>query len=137
MLKERFKQLKNLEKAVEELNRDLDGIIVEGFSDKRAMRKLGFEGKIFQSAERSIEDLTEDVARGTRKVAVLTDYDSHGRKEAEKITHALQGRTDILISARKKFGEVLTYNDRHAIEDVEPLFSSWEDKFVDAALDRL
>lgn len=137
MLEERFKELKNLERVVETFNRDLDAIIVEGFSDKRVMEKLGFQGKIFQSAERATEDLAEDVGRGANRVAVLTDYDAHGRKEAKKITHALQTETDVIKSARKKFGEVLTYNDRHAVEDVAPLFNSKEEKFVDAALDRL
>ena len=47
MRTEDYKELKSLEKVVEKLDRDLDSIIVEGFDDKKVMRKLGFTGKIF------------------------------------------------------------------------------------------
>lgn len=129
--------MKQLEETVEKLDRDLDSVIVEGFDDKKVMRKLGFTGKIFLSAELSIEDLVEDVERGSEKTAVLTDFDSHGKKENQKIRHALQGRVKNSISAREEFGVQLTSNDRHAVEDVRVLFEDKEQKFVDAALSRL
>ena len=137
MRKEEFRELKQLEETVEKLDRDLDSVIVEGFDDKKVMRKLGFTGKIFLSAELSIEDLVEDVERGSEKTAVLTDFDSHGKKENQKIRHALQGRVKNSISAREEFGIQLTSNDRHAVEDVRVLFEDKEQKFVDAALSRL
>ncbi|MFB6115908.1 MAG: hypothetical protein ABEK10_00190 [Candidatus Nanosalina sp.] len=137
MRKEEFKELKQLEKVVEKLDRDLDSIIVEGFDDKKVMRKLGFTGKIFLSAELSVEDLVEDVERGSDRTAVLTDFDSHGKEQNQKIRHALQGRVKNSISAREEFGLQLTSNDRHAVEDVRPLFEDKDQKFVDAALSRL
>lgn len=137
MRKEEFKELKKLEMIVEKLDRDLDSIIVEGFSDRKVMRKLGFTGKIFMSAEMSVEDLVEDVERGSEKTAVLTDFDSHGKEQNQKIRHALQGRVRNSISAREEFGLQLTSNDRHAVEDVRPLFEDKDQKFVDAALSRL
>ncbi len=137
MNKQEYRELKRLERVVEKLDRDLDSVIVEGFDDRQVMRELGFTGKIFLSAETSVEDLVEDVERGSEKTAVLTDFDSHGKEQNRKIRHALQGRVKNSISAREEFGLQLTANDRHAVEDVRPLFEDKDQKFVDAALSRL
>lgn len=134
---EEFKSLKRLEREVEKIDRDVDSVIVEGFNDMKAIKELGFTGRIYMSAEKSVEDLTEDVIRGSETVAILTDFDSHGKEQNKKIAQVLQ--EDILVdfSARKSFGKELTSQDRYAVEDVIPLFSSWRDKFTDATLDRL
>lgn len=137
MDREKTRELQYLKETVSDLDRDLDAVIVEGKSDQRVMKKLGFEGRIFQSAERKIEDLSEDVGRAAETVAVLTDFDSHGRRQAKKITHALQEEVDVVNSARRSFGEQLGYNDRYAVEDVGPLLESKWEKFTDATLDRL
>jgi len=137
MRTELFKELKQLENVMDKLDRDLDAIVVEGFSDKLAVDKLGFEGKVFLSAERTTEDLAEDIERSSDRVAVLTDFDSHGKKQAKEISQELQGKVDVLSSARKQFGAQLTSNGRMAVEDILPLFEDKEEKFVDVALDRL
>jgi 5S rRNA maturation endonuclease (ribonuclease M5) len=137
MKTEDFKELKRLEMIVEKLDRELDSIIVEGYKDRQAMKKLGFNGKIFLSAERTIEGLVEDVARGSERTAVLTDFDSHGKEQYRKISQELQGKVKNSISSRKKFGKQLTSKDRRAVEDVRPLFEDKDQKFVDAALSRL
>lgn len=137
MRKEDFKELKRLEEIVEKLDRDLDSIIVEGFNDRKVMRKLGFTGKIFMSAEMAVEDLVEDVSRGSQKTAVLTDFDSHGKEQNQKIRHELQGKVKNSISAREEFGLQLTSKDRYAVEDVKTLFQDKDQKFVEAALSRL
>jgi 5S rRNA maturation endonuclease (ribonuclease M5) len=137
MDKEKFRERNNLIEVTRKLDRDLDAIIVEGFSDRKVMKKLGFEGKIFLSAERNNELLAEDVERGADTVAVLTDFDSHGKEQNQEIRQELQDKVDVISASRKEFGAQLTSTGRRAIEDVEPLFHSKEDKFVDAALDRL
>lgn len=137
MKTEDFKELKRLERLVDKLDRDLDSVIVEGHADRKAMKKLGFTGKIFLSAERTIEGLVEDVARGSERTAVLTDFDSHGKEQAHRISHALQGKVKNSRSSRREFGRQLTSRGRHAVEDVRPLFEDKEQKFVDAALSRL
>lgn len=137
MRTEDFKELKQLERLAEKLDRDLDSIIVEGYSDKKVMRKLGFTGKIFLSAERKVEDLVEDVERGSKRTAVLTDFDRHGKQANREISHELQGKVKNSRSSRREFGIQLTSKGRHAVEDVRPLFEDKEQKFVDAALSRL
>jgi len=135
MRKEKFIEKKELEEVVSRIDRDVDSVVVEGYSDRIVMEKLGFNGKIFLSAEKTVEGLVEDVSRGASRVAVLTDFDSHGKKQAEKISRMLQEEVDVLRSHRKDFGKQLTSTDRRAVEDISPLFVDKEQKFVDAALD--
>lgn len=135
MRKEKFIEKKELEDVVSRIDRDVDSIIVEGYSDRIVMEKLGFTGKIFLSAEKSLEGLVEDVFRGANRVAVLTDFDSHGKEQAAKISRSLQEEIDVFRSHRKDFGKQLTSTDRRAVEDIAPLFVDREQKFVEAALD--
>lgn len=135
MEREKFIEKNKLEKIIFRIDRDVDSIVVEGYSDRIAMEKLGFSGKIFLSAEKSLEGLKEDVSRGADRVAVLTDFDNHGEDEAKKISRELDKEIDVLNSAREEFGRQLTSNGRMAIEDVAPLFVDKEQKFVEAALD--
>lgn len=137
MNKQKFKERKSLEEVVSKIDRDVDSVIVEGYSDKQVMKKLGFEGKIFLSAERTVEDLTEDVTRASKRVAILTDFDQHGKEENKKILQELQGEVDVIKASRKEFGAQLTSTGRRTIEDAAPLFKSKERKFVDAALDTI
>lgn len=137
MKTEDFKELKRLEQIVQKMDKNLDSVIVEGHDDRDAIKKLGFTGKIFLSAEKSVEDLAEDVSRGSNRTAVLTDFDSHGKKQNQKIRQALQGEVKNSVSSRKEFGKQLTSKGRHAVEDIRPLFEDKEQKFVDAYLSRL
>jgi 5S rRNA maturation endonuclease (ribonuclease M5) len=137
MRKKDYIEKKQLEKTIQEIDKTVDTIIVEGWSDKKMLQKLGFKGKIFLSAEKTVESLVEDVSRRTQKAAVLTDFDSHGKEQAEKISRELQKEIDVVRSARKKFGKQLTSKDRRAVEDIRPLFDDKEEKFVEAAMDQL
>lgn len=137
MNNEKFREKKKLEEVTRKLDRDVDSVVVEGYADKRVMEKLGFEGRIFLSAERTVEDLAEDVARGSERVAILTDFDEHGKDENKKILQELQDKVDVINASRKEFGAQLTSTGRRTIEDAAPLFESKQRKFVEAALDTL
>ncbi|MFB6180608.1 MAG: toprim domain-containing protein [Candidatus Nanohalobium sp.] len=137
MEKERYVERNLLEKIVSRIDRDVDAAVVEGYSDKVIIEKLGFEGRIFLSAEKTVEGLVEDVSRSSEKVAVLTDFDTHGKQEAGKISRELDKEIDVLNSAREEFGKQLTSEGRMAVEDIRPLFEDKDQKFVDAALSRL
>jgi len=137
MEQEKFKELKKLEKVVEKLDRDLDSVIVEGYDDREVIKELGFTGKVFLSAEKTVEDLVEDVVRGSNRTAILTDFDSHGKKENKKIRKALEEKVNNSISSRNLIGKQLTKNGRMTIESARPLLNDKEQKFIDAALSRL
>lgn len=137
MRREKYIEKHKLEETVDKIERTVDSIIVEGASDKKAIKKLGFSGKIFLSAERKIDDLVEDVSRGSKRTAVLTDFDEHGKNRAEIISRKLDKEIDVVRSARQKFGSQLTENGRRAVEDVRPLFEDIDQKFIEAELDQL
>ena len=137
MNKEDYIEKKQLEKVITEIEKTVDTIIVEGWSDKKMIQKLGYKGKIFLSAEKTVDDLVEDVARRTEKAAVLTDFDTHGKEQAEIISRELDKEIDVVRSARQKFGKQLTSTDRHAVEDIRPLFQDKDEKFVEAAMDQI
>ncbi|MFB6204475.1 MAG: hypothetical protein ABEJ75_02420 [Candidatus Nanohaloarchaea archaeon] len=137
MEKEKFIEKKRLENLVGGLNTEVDALIVEGLADKYVLQKLGFEGKIFLSAERTLEGLVEDVTRGADRVAVLTDFDEHGKEQNKLISRALEKEIDVIRSVREEFGAQLTSSGRRTVEDINPLFRDSEEKFVDAALDGL
>lgn len=137
MEREEFVERNRLEEVISRIDRDVDAVIVEGYSDRIALEKLGFNGKIFLSAEKPVEGLVEDVSRGANRVAVLTDFDTHGKDQARIISRELDKEIDVLNSARKEFGKQLTSKGRMAVEDVAPLFVDKDQKFVDAALDGL
>ena len=137
MNKEKFREKKKLEEVTQKVDRDVDSAIVEGIADKKVLEKLGFESKIFLSAERTTEDLAEDVERSSERVAILTDFDNHGKEENKKIFQELQGRVDVINASRQEFGAQLTSTGRRTLEDAAPLFESKERKFVEAALDTL
>ena len=137
MEKEKFIERKRLEAEARKLEKNADAVIVEGISDKIMLQKLGFESKIFMSAEKTVEDLREDVGRGASRVVVLTDFDTHGKEESKKISKALESEVDVIKSLREDFGAQLTSTGRRAIEDIRPLFADKEEKFIEARLDRL
>lgn len=137
LIREKHVERERLKQEVKKIDRDVDAVIVEGYSDKEILRKLGFNGRIFMCAERTTEDLAEDVCRSCKRVAVLTDFDSHGKKLSRELTRVLEQEIDVLNSSRKSFGAEFTSTGRRAIEDAAPLFRSKQQKFVDAALDHL
>ena len=137
MEKDDYVEKRELEKVISRIDRDVDSVVVEGYSDRIVVEKLGFSGKIFLSAEKTLEGLVEDVGRGAEKVAVLTDFDNHGKEQAGKISRRLDMEVDVIRSCRKQFGKQLTSTGRKAVEDIAPLFVDKEEKFVDAALDDL
>lgn len=137
MNREEYIERNRLEEIVSRIERDVDAVIVEGYSDRIVLEKLGFSGNIYLSAEKSVEGLVEDVSRGSNRVAVLTDFDEHGKDQAKVISRELDKEIDVLNSAREEFGKQLTSKGRMAVEDVAPLFVDKEQKFVEAALDDL
>ena len=137
MEKDDYVEKRELERVISRIDRDVDSVVVEGHSDRIVVEKLGFTGKIFLSAEKTLEGLAEDVGRGAERVAVLTDFDNHGKEQAGKISRRLDKEVDVIRSCRKQFGKQLTSTGRKAVEDIAPLFVDREQKFVDAALDDL
>lgn len=137
MEEEKFRERKKLESLVEKMDRDADAVVVEGYRDRILLEKLGFSGRIFESAELTLEDLVENVSRAVDRVVVLTDFDRHGKKRNLEIASALEKEVDVLRTSRKRFGQQLTSTGRRDVEDALPLFRDRDEKFVESAMDGL
>ncbi|MDY6789422.1 MAG: hypothetical protein SVV03_05685 [Candidatus Nanohaloarchaea archaeon] len=126
-----------LSDLAERIGRDVDAVIVEGKCDERALKKLGMETDIFKVGRCSIEPFCERISDIAESVVILTDFDSEGKEINKELRQRLVEETDVLGSYRKDFGKLMTSKDRYCIEDLNPLFNSPFDKFIDADLDRL
>ncbi|MEM5815311.1 MAG: hypothetical protein QXD89_02390 [Candidatus Aenigmatarchaeota archaeon] len=67
--RDRYFLIKNLSELVEEMNKELKFVIVEGKNDKEVLRMLGFKRKIF---------LVNKKAKIKGKYTILTDFDKEG-----------------------------------------------------------
>lgn len=75
------KKLELLEKYIEELNEEnrTQPIVVEGETDKDALRELGIEGEILVLNKGvHMLDFVEDIARSYSTVILLLDWDRKG-----------------------------------------------------------
>ncbi|MDY6771078.1 MAG: hypothetical protein SV186_03920 [Candidatus Nanohaloarchaea archaeon] len=134
---EEYEYRERVRRFVQRMDDNVDAIIVEGESDKRVLRRLGAESRIFTSGGRSPEPFAETVARVTDRLVILTDFDEHGKELNKEFQHLLREDVTIFHAYRRDFGKLLTSSGRHCVEDLRPLFDSRFEKFVDAKLDRL
>jgi len=88
-----FKGRGLIEKVVENLKKELDGIpiIVEGKMDKKPLISLGFKN-ILAISGNTLYNTTEYISSEHKAVLILTDYDREGRKKAAILTKLLNHR---------------------------------------------
>ncbi len=137
MEKEDYIYLQRLKELAEKIRRDSDSVIVEGKSDEIALKKLGVETDIFKFSGCRVEPFCDRISKLEDSVVILTDFDTEGKEINLELRQELTEKMEVLASYRKQFGKLLTSKDRYCIEEINPLFYSIFDKFVDAELDRL
>ncbi|MGY5148803.1 MAG: toprim domain-containing protein [Candidatus Nitrosopumilus sp. bin_68KS] len=77
-------------------------VIVEGKRDSRALRKVGFFGKILEFHKfRGMVDFTDNAAK-YENIIILFDRDKKGRHLTGKTIQLLQRRTNIDLSYKRK-----------------------------------
>ncbi|MEM0333354.1 MAG: hypothetical protein QXX30_02735 [Candidatus Aenigmatarchaeota archaeon] len=108
-LKDRYYLIRQLTNLIEEMNKDLDFVIVEGKKDKKVLNILGFKKKILLLSSRLI-------LKG--KFTILTDFDKEG-KRLEKILLEKYGDKNFVRIYRKKFYELLEEYNIKEIGDLE------------------
>ncbi|MFQ6054158.1 MAG: toprim domain-containing protein, partial [Candidatus Bathyarchaeia archaeon] len=77
---ERWRALLDLNAVLEEMEGAVDAVLVEGSRDVRALRRLGFHGRIEVCSRVGISDgdLVEELAGRNDAVVILTDFDEEG-----------------------------------------------------------
>lgn len=120
------KFIESLNKIIDDINREGVTIIVEGIRDERALRNLGFTGRIvrFSNSGLSVTFFVEKLFKNFKphKVLVLSDYDNDGEKLNRKITNELEvWGFDVDKITRWRIGEILKSEGIYSIEDINGL----------------
>lgn len=77
-VEELLEKIEDVLNELKAINADLP-IIVEGESDVKALRELGFKGEIIQiNRGQSLFNFCEEIARKHSRVVLLTDWDRKG-----------------------------------------------------------
>lgn len=77
-------------------------VVVEGKRDSKALRKVGFFGKILEFNKfRGMVDFTDNAAK-YENIIILFDRDKKGRHLTGKTIQLLQRRTNIDLSYKRK-----------------------------------
>jgi 5S rRNA maturation endonuclease (ribonuclease M5) len=120
--------LKLLNELIEE-NQEVP-IIVEGKKDRRALKELGFKGKLF-SINHGIPlfNFCEELARKHRKVIILTDWDSKGGRLAKALREGFAANS---VKYDEKSRAKLARLCKKDVKDVEGL-----PKFLEGLKQRL
>lgn len=112
-------QIKEIEKIIDEA-KELNitaPIIVEGIKDRRALKRLGFEGEIIKISEgKSIFTFCEELAKKFKKVIILTDWDSHGGRLCRILKKSLTANS---IRYNEDIRSRLLFYCRKEVKDVE------------------
>ncbi len=84
-------------------------VVVEGERDRRALRRLGLEGRILLVHRgETIAQTAQRLVGQNRRVIVLTDWDSEGGQFARRLREFLEAeRVDLDLEYRRRFARIL------------------------------
>ena len=87
------KVIEKLAVLLEKIKQENILIVVEGFKDKKSLISLGFSHKrIFTLYKKPLFRVVEDVVKTEKRVVILTDLDSEGKKLYSKLKRDLSER---------------------------------------------
>lgn len=121
----RRKALLDLIALIEEFERSVDAIVVEGPRDVEALRSLGFRGRVETCSRVGVSDgdLVEGLAGRRGAVVILTDFDEKGRFLNRRLSKLLERRgVRVEVNLRRAVGRlmaVLGVYTVEALDDVE------------------
>ncbi len=88
--------VQSLSSFIRKLNDEDDAlVVVEGLRDARALRNSGFSGELFMLCHNQSIAKLEDRAPSFRKVILLLDNDSEGKRLVHRATRVLRGRAQV------------------------------------------
>jgi len=115
---------KELELIIEEMNREVDAVIVEGSHDRAALEEMGFRKDMLLYSESKLSDgdFVELVSKKYERVVILTDYDRDGKYFNKKLSEKLQ-RCGVCVEHiyRDKIGRLLGLCGIKDIESISAL----------------
>ncbi|HTP53389.1 MAG TPA: hypothetical protein VML94_00255 [Thermoplasmata archaeon] len=108
------------QKLLAEAGRPGTTVVVEGERDRRSVRRLGWPGGLaVVHRGRTISATAQALVDGSRRVIVLTDWDSEGGTFARRLREFLTAdRVELDLEYRRRFARIL----RGELVHVEGLF---------------
>jgi len=100
------KEIEELKEFIFQLNTVNQTVIVEGKRDSKALRKLGYVGKILEFHRFGGMVNFADTVSECDKIILLFDRDKHGQKLTEKAIQLLQRRTKVDTTFKKKLRKI-------------------------------
>lgn len=100
-------EIAELKEFIFQLNTVNQTVIVEGKRDSKALRKLGYLGKILEFHRFGGMVNFADTVSEYDNIILLFDRDRHGQKLTEKAIQLLQRRTSIDTTFKKNYEKLL------------------------------
>jgi 5S rRNA maturation endonuclease (ribonuclease M5) len=115
------KKLENFIELIKELQTEnlTKPILIEGEKDERALRALGFKGKIIRlHSGKSILNLCEGISKDHSEIILLTDWDKRGIRFYEKLRKLMKSNE---IKYYDKYWKIFRNKLSKDIHNVEEL----------------
>jgi 5S rRNA maturation endonuclease (ribonuclease M5) len=88
--------IESLSRFIKKLNDEENSlVVVEGLRDAKALRDSGFAGELFMLCHKANVTALEERAKDFRKIILLLDNDSEGRKLSDRTQRILRGRVKV------------------------------------------
>jgi len=132
-LERRLDRLTKLVQRLSDQSRRGTPIIVEGRKDEGSLRELGINGSILclKAQGKSFFEFLEGIG-SNRKVIVLTDFDTEGKRLAKMLVNELsKKRIKVDVSIWKQVG-ALVHQDIHTIQELGSCIEGMQRKVVTA-----
>lgn len=126
-MKDKGELLRELRDIAARMNTDIEAAVVEGPSDEKALRLLGFSRAVLKcsGSVNSHHELVDEIARKYTSVVILTDYDKKGKALNWRLFRDLSDRkVRVARSYRDEMGKLLNSSGRRDIESINRLVSA-------------
>ncbi len=109
--------------VVSQINTEVDAVFVEGKKDKIALESVGVSCVILYP--RHVTNVTDDMV-----VAILTDFDTEGKRLHHRLRHRLHGCAVVHGTIRRDIYAALVPSGRYDIESINNLITDEELNFT-------
>lgn len=114
--------LRELEALFSELPNLVDVVVIEGLRDVKALRSLGYQGRIEVLNRIGVNnfDLTDELATKYQRILLLLDYDEAGLNLHHNFTKLLERKgVKVEYGLRKEVGRLMAAIGVYAIESLD------------------
>ncbi|MCX6643358.1 MAG: toprim domain-containing protein [Candidatus Bathyarchaeota archaeon] len=129
--KRRAEALEKIYAILSDANTITELIMVEGVRDVKAIRELGYLGRIdvISHSKISFPDLATYISESANTVLVLTDFDESGMKQADRLTSLLEGMgVKVEKEKRRILEKLFNAAGTKTVESIDDILHNFEAK---------